>query len=83
MKVILHPHARQRLKERGATRYEVEETVEEGEQFPAKFGRIGFRKNFPFNDSWLGKRYKTKQLEVYGVREVENFVVITIIVKYF
>jgi hypothetical protein len=38
MTVGLHPHARARLAERGATEAEVIATVEQGEQFPAKFG---------------------------------------------
>jgi hypothetical protein len=49
MKVDIHPHARQRLSERGATEAEVIATVGGGEQFPAKFGRIGFRRNFSFD----------------------------------
>lgn len=49
MIVRLHPHALERLSERGATEEEVRATVLEGETFAAKFGRIGFRRNFHFN----------------------------------
>jgi hypothetical protein len=35
--VRLHPHARERMEERGATEEEVRATVEQGEPFPAKF----------------------------------------------
>ncbi len=45
MGVKLHPHAIERLTERGATEAEVIATVETGETFPAKFGRTGFRRN--------------------------------------
>ena len=38
--VRLHPHARERMDERGATEEEVRATVEQGESFPAKFGLI-------------------------------------------
>jgi hypothetical protein len=48
MAVRFHPHARMRMQERGATEEEVTATVEHGERFPAKFGRFGFRRNFPF-----------------------------------
>jgi len=48
MNVRLHPHARERLAERGATEQEVAATIEAGEKFPAKFGRTGFRRNFTF-----------------------------------
>ncbi|MCK8601974.1 DUF4258 domain-containing protein [Desulfoferrobacter suflitae] len=46
MAVRLHPHARERIKERGATEDEVTATLEYGERFPARFGRTGFRRNF-------------------------------------
>ena len=44
-------------------------TVESGERFGAKYGRIGFRRNFPFNREWAGTRYATKQVEAYAVEE--------------
>ena len=47
-RVRIHSHARERMEERGATEEEVIETVRKGERFPAKFGRTGFRRNFPF-----------------------------------
>lgn len=48
MRVRLHPHARERLAESGATEAKVMATVEPGGQFPAKLGRTGFRRNFAF-----------------------------------
>jgi hypothetical protein len=60
MAVRFHPHARERIAERGATEDEVEVTVEEGEEFPARFGRTGFRRNFPFDSEWRGRYYRTK-----------------------
>ena len=83
MKVRIHPHALERMGERGATETEVRETVNEGEAFQAKFGRIGFRRNFPFKGRWRGRVYRMKQLEVYGVKEGEDFIVVTVLVKYF
>lgn len=71
------------MHERGATEDEVKKTVASGEQFQAKFGRSGFRLNFPFGGEWQGKRYETKQIEAYTVREDDDWLVITIIVKYF
>jgi hypothetical protein len=46
MVIRIHPHDRARMQERGASEDEVIETIETGEKFPAKFGRIGFRRNF-------------------------------------
>ncbi len=83
MTVKVHPHARKRMRERGASENEVMKTVETGERFPAKFGRSGFRRNFVFDGVWRGKEYKTKQIEVYGVEEAADFIVISVVVKYF
>ena len=83
MTVRLHPHAAARALQRGATEDEVRATVETGEQFPAKFGRAGFRRNFPFGAQWRGKMYATKQVEAYAVAEGSDWTVITVIVRYF
>ena len=83
MNVRFHAHAMERLVERGATQDEVCAAVSGGERFPAKFGRQGFRRNFPFEDTWRGCAYATKQLEVYAVEEAGDWLVITVVVKYF
>ena len=82
MTVRLHPHARERLSERGATEEEVRRTVESGEQFPAKFGRSGFRKSFRFESTWQGRFYDTKEVEAIAVREHEDWLVITVVTSY-
>ncbi len=82
MNIRLHPHARDRLPERGASEAEVVATVEGGESFPAKFDRTGFRRNFAYNGLWHGKQYANKQVEAYAVPE-DGWLVITVIVKFF
>ncbi len=82
MEVRLHPHALERLAERGATEEEVRATVAEGEQFPGKYGRTGFRRNFPFEGIWNSRSYANKQVEVYAVQE-DGWLVITVMVKFF
>jgi hypothetical protein len=62
VKVTLHPHASERLAERGATEAEAITTVVSGEQVPAKFGRTSFRRNFAFQKQWRGRSYATKQV---------------------
>jgi hypothetical protein len=57
--------------------------VEEGEQFSAKFGRMGFRRNFAVTGRWRGRSYTTKQIEAYAVQEDGEWLVITVIVKFF
>ncbi len=83
MVVRFHPHARERMEERNATEDEVRATVEQGEEFPAKFGRTGFRRNFLFEGEWRGRPYKTKQVEVYAVQEDDDWLVITVITRFF
>jgi hypothetical protein len=73
MAIKLHPHAFERIEERGTTVEEVVATVEGGESFPAKFGRIGFRRNFPFSKEWRGRVFASKQLEVFAVKEEEGW----------
>ena len=81
--ISIHPHARERAAERGATEGEIVATIEVGEKFSAKLGRTGFRRNFPFNGIWRGKTYATKQLEAFAVQENGTWSVITVLVKYF
>lgn len=83
MEVRFHPHAQERMRERGATEDEVRATVEQGEQFPARFGRTGFRRNFPFDNEWRGRYYRTKQVEAYAVREGTYWLVVTVVTRYF
>jgi hypothetical protein len=80
--IRLHPHARQRLAERGASESEVIATVERGERIPVKFGRTGFRRNFAYNDVWRGRRYATKQVEAIAVQE-SGWLVITVLVRFY
>jgi len=79
----LHEHARNRMLERGATEAEVEATIRDGERFPAKFGRQGFRRNFQFDWIWRGRRYAMKQIEAFAIYEDGDWLVISVIVKYF
>ncbi len=82
MHIRLHPHALARLEERGATKEEIIATVENGERIPAKFGRVGFRRNFTYNSMWRGRFYASKQVEAIAVEE-EGWLVITAIVRFF
>ena len=83
MAVRFHHHALERMEERAATKDEVTATIEQGEQFPARFGRTGFRRNFPHGWERRGKSYQTKQVEVYAVREGPDWLVITVLTRFF
>lgn len=80
--VRIHPHARERMRERGATEEEVRATVEFGERFPVRFGRTAFRRNFPFESEWRGRFCRSKQVEAIAVEE-DGWLVITVLVRYF
>jgi hypothetical protein len=80
--VTLHPHARARLVERGATEAEVIETVRKGERSAAKYGRTRFRRRFPFNAAWRGRQYAAKEVEAFAVERL-GWLVITVIVRYY
>ena len=83
MAVKIHPHARARMPERGATEKEIVAAVEGGESFAAKFGRTTFRRNFNVEGTWRGKSYRAKQLEVVAAPEGDDWLAVTVVVKYF
>lgn len=83
MNVQFHSDARERMGERGATEEEVIATVRDGERFPAKFGRTGSRRNFAYDSEWRGRRYGTKQVEAFAVKERRDWLVIPLVVRYF
>jgi len=83
MAVRFHPHALERMALRGAAEQEVTVAVQTGERFEVKFGRVGFRRNFAFEKQWRGKYYKTKQVEAYAVREEDDWLVVSVITRYF
>jgi hypothetical protein len=82
MTVQFHPHALERMAERGATQEEVIATVQTGESFAAKFGRTGFRKRFAFRATWRGEFYENKELEVFAVPANDGWLVITVVTRY-
>jgi hypothetical protein len=71
------------MAERGATSEEVEATVTAGERFPARFGRTGFRRNFAFDGVWRERHYQTKQVEAFAIEDDGDWLVITVVAKYF
>jgi hypothetical protein len=70
------------MADRGASKEEVELTIRTGECFPAKKGRLSFRKNFSYNAIWKGKIYQVKQVIPIVVEEPDKFVVVTVYVYF-
>lgn len=83
MVINIHPHAPQRMSERCVEEDEVYTTIAGGEIFPVKFDRTGFRRNFVYEKEFRGKVYGTKQLEVIAVQEGADWIVITVITRFF
>ena len=83
MKVRFSKHALTQMGERGAIRSEVVKAIQEGEEIPAKIGRRSYRINFQYNGSWMGKRYRIKQVAPVVIEENKIFVIVTVYVFYF
>ena len=83
MKIRIHPHAAQRIRERGATVARVREAVRLGHQSPAKFGRVLFRRVFDFGQTWNGEQYAKQQIDAFVAKMDGESLVVPVIVKYF
>ncbi len=83
MKINIHPHAAQRMRERGATAARVRQTIRSGHRSPAKFGRIAFRQVFSFGRTWNGRRFAKQQIDVFAATIPDGWLVVTVIVKYY
>ncbi len=81
--VELHPHAAERLPERGVTEAEVIDTVLTAERRPAKFRRSAFRKTFAYNAVWRGRHYAFKEVEAIAVDTPEGMLVLTVITRFY
>ncbi len=68
---------------RGFSTAEVEEAIRTTPWNPAERNRLQCRKNFPFNDTWNGKRYNSKQVRPIFVDGPNEIVVVTVYTYYF
>ena len=83
MNVTLHPHAKARLAERGATESRGRGDSSRGRTIPGKVWPSGFRRNFSCQSHWRGKFYATKQIIAFAASAPDGWLVITLIVKYY
>jgi len=81
--IVISPHAREKMFDRGASESEVQVAISTGNSEPARRGRIMFRKNFSFNSCWRGKHYAIKQVAPIITEETDKLVVVTVYVYYF
>jgi len=71
------------MRERGATRDEVIDTIRTSERLPVKENRRAYRKNFQFNERWGKKFYRIKQVMPIVKEEQNKIIVITVWTFYF
>ena len=78
----IHPHASERMKERGATLDEVKRTLAEGERFSAGGGRAGYTKTFAGEGAREGETRRGKRLDVLSREDNGTLTVIHVSVKF-
>jgi hypothetical protein len=79
----LHSHLMARMKQRGITRQEIEDTINSGRVAEdAKEGSLGKTLAFPYNDYWEGKWFEEKEVTVYYLLREEGTVLFTAIARY-
>lgn len=83
MRIDIDPHATDRAKQRGTNEQQIRAAIEHGEQFPAKDGRMGFRRNFTFAGMHNGKYYETIQLAVIAQEMPYGWLAVTAITRFF
>jgi hypothetical protein len=81
--ILFSQHALEQMPDRGATREEVESAIRTGDFAPAKSNRLSFRKNFPFNEDWKGRKYSIKQVMPIVMEESDKIIIVTVYVFYF
>lgn len=72
----------ERAEERGASREEIEDVIQNGFTIPARMGRFAKSKVYPFDRERLGKFYKQKRIEVIYLAENDVVVTVTVFVFY-
>ena len=80
--VRLHPHARDRAAERGASEAEIREAIRRGDPTPARHGRTQFRLYVEGPCQWRDASFQGKVVEVYAAPEGVGWLVITVIVRF-
>lgn len=79
----LHPHLVARMRQRGASREEIELTLKEGwEAADAKAGTLGKSLVFAYEAEWEGEFYPEKEVTVYYKRTERGIILLTVKVRY-
>lgn len=79
----LHPHLRARMRQRGITREEVEQTLNKGwAASDAKPGTVGRALVFPYQAEWEGQFHQEKEVTVYYKVAGEGMALLTAKARY-
>ncbi len=79
----LHPHLRARMRQRGVTQEEIEQTLNEGwRATDAKPGTLGKTIVFPYEQEWEGKFYLEKEVTVYYKKADDDIILLTVKARY-
>ena len=82
MEIVLIDHARERMRERGATEEEVRQAVLSGSAVEAKRGREAKERVFSYNASWQGRQYSQKKVRAIFIDEGDRLTVLTVYVYF-
>lgn len=79
----LHPHLKARMAQRGITREEIEQTLNEGwDAVDARAGTQGKVMVFPFYAEWEGQFYEEKEVTVYYKVTERGLILLTAKARY-
>jgi hypothetical protein len=82
-KADLHSHLRARMRQRGVTREEIEQTLNKGwEARDAKPGTSGKVLVFPYEAEWEGRFYREKEVTVYYKVIAGEIILLTVKARY-
>ncbi|MBM2814946.1 MAG: hypothetical protein HW421_1708 [Ignavibacteria bacterium] len=82
MDIIIEPHTLKRALERGASKEEIINVLDEGFVIPAKSNRFAKAKILDYNNYWNSKYYEQKRIEVIYTIEDVQIVTVTVYVFY-
>ena len=80
MRIVIGSHTLLRAEERGTNETEIKDVLATGFAVPAKYGKIGKAKVYPFDRVRHGKHYRQKRVEVFYVHAGEELVTVTVYV---
>ena len=75
-------HAKDRMRERGASEQEVRATIRDGKRERAERARWLYTATFLFEGMWRGRRYAERRISVIVAEEPDRDVVVTVFVFY-